>query len=67
MEDRIAELESKLAFQDHTIEQLNTVVTQQQQQIDQLLLVVEELKQRIESLREATVIPQAEEKPPPHY
>ncbi|MCP4040803.1 MAG: SlyX family protein, partial [Gammaproteobacteria bacterium] len=36
LEERIIELETKVAFQDETIELLNQTVIQQQQAIDQL-------------------------------
>ena len=36
MEERLVKLETKVAHQDHIIEELNSVVTEQQQEIDQL-------------------------------
>jgi len=33
---RVVELESRLAFQDHTVEELNGVVIEQQNQLDRL-------------------------------
>ncbi len=33
---RIVELETRLAFQEHTIEELNKVITGQQRQLDEL-------------------------------
>ena len=39
MEDRIEDLETRLAFQEHMLEQLNQAVTSQQRQLDDLLLV----------------------------
>ena len=36
MEERLTELETKLMFQDQTIEELNQVVYDQQQQLDKL-------------------------------
>ena len=36
MEARLIELETRLAFQEKTIEELNEVVTRQQEQIDRL-------------------------------
>ena len=67
MKERIAELESQVAFQDNTIQALNEVVTSQQQQLDILKSEIKELQGRIDSLSESLVIPQSEEKPPPHY
>ena len=36
LEERIVELETRQAFQEHTIEELNGVIISQQQQIDRL-------------------------------
>lgn len=36
MEERLIELETRLAFQEKTLEELNEVVVHQQQQIDRL-------------------------------
>jgi SlyX protein len=36
LEARIVELETKLAFQDHLLEELNEVIVGQQQQLDRL-------------------------------
>ena len=36
LNDRIVELESRLAFQDDTIEKLNEVIVEQQKQLDRL-------------------------------
>ena len=51
MEDRLVVLETKVSYQDHTIEELNAVVTKQQEQIDQLkaqiLLIIEHLKANV--------------------
>ena len=69
MEQRIVELESKLAFQDHTVEQLNQVVIAQQREIDQLHKEVERLKQQFKTLAEQASQSHNfdDEPPPPHY
>ncbi len=50
---RIIELETRLAFQDHTVEELDGVIISQQQQLDllaaDLALVKKQLKQLIGS------------------
>ena len=64
-EGRIAELESRLAFQDETIETLNQTITAQWIEIDRLTRQVAELKER---LREAeSNAPAPANEPPPHY
>lgn len=47
MEDRITELEVKLAFAEDLLETLNTTVYRQQERIDQLERVVRELRQLV--------------------
>ena len=67
MEDRIVDLESKLAFQDETINELNDVITNQQRQLDVLREEIRLLNLRIVSLAESSVNPDEKEPPPPHY
>ena len=64
-EDRLIEIETKLAYQDDLVSQLNDVVTDQQSQITKLELLCESLVGRIKSLSEAADQPQDER--PPHY
>ncbi len=64
---RIAELESRLAHQEHTIGQLNDVVVEQQRQLDKLEASMNRLVERLQSGDD----PGAEGNPldelPPHY
>jgi SlyX protein len=63
--ERIDVLETRLTFQDETIETLNKTITAQWQQIDALTRQVEALNDR---LREAEAnAPAAANEPPPHY
>jgi SlyX protein len=63
--DRIDILESRLAFQDHTIETLNKTVTEQWAKIDAL---TRQLVALGEQLREAeSQMPGLANEPPPHY
>jgi SlyX protein len=63
--DRIDTLESRLAFQDHTIETLNKTVTEQWAKIDAL---TRQLVALGEQLREAeSQMPGLASEPPPHY
>jgi SlyX protein len=65
LSDRIDALETRLTFQDETIETLNKAITAQWQQIDALTRQVANLGER---LREAeTHMPEAANEPPPHY
>jgi len=65
---RLIEIETKLAFQEDTIQALNTVVCQQQKQIDQLEATLRLLIDRFRQLSAdpPPAGPPADEKPP-HY
>jgi len=67
-EQRIIELETKLAYQEHTLNELNDVVSNQQQQIGKLEQLLTTLGSRLEALADAVPsgAPAAAEKPP-HY
>lgn len=67
MENKIIELQSKLAFQDETISELNDVITDQQNQLDQLREEIRLLGLRIVSVAEASNVSDEKEPPPPHY
>lgn len=67
MENKIIDLESKLAFQDEAIHELNEVITDQQNQLDQLREQIRILELRIANVTQASVLPAGKEPPPPHY
>ena len=67
MENKIIDLQSKLAFQDETINELNEVITDQQNQLDQLREDIRLLNLRIVSVAEASNVSEEKEAPPPHY
>ena len=67
MDERIVELETRLAFQDSTLQELNVVLTEQQQQIDGLRDQINQLLQRIDEMSQPTSLNPADEPPPPHY
>lgn len=67
MSDRIAELESQIAFQDNTISELNDIVTRQQKQIDNLTESMHLLVSQIQQLNDMVGAPEGDEPPPPHY
>lgn len=67
MENRLIELESRLAFQEHTLQELNAVVARQQQEILQLQREMEALRAQLRALAASPVASRAAEPPPPHY
>lgn len=67
MENKIIDLQSKLAFQDETINELNVVITDQQNQLDQLREEIRLLNLRMASVTEASNVSEEKEAPPPHY
>jgi SlyX protein len=67
MNERLAELEMRVTFQDKTIQELNEVVTRQQHQFDRMAKELETLKAQLTILAPSLVASKAEETPPPHY
>lgn len=66
LEMRITELETRLAFQDDTIQALNDELVAQQRLIERLQLQVEALAKRQQELLDE-LGPAEDETPPPHY
>jgi SlyX protein len=67
VEDRLIDLETRIGFQEHTIEQLNQVIVDQQKQLDRLALRLEQTEERMKSLQSSNIALPHEEAPPPHY
>ena len=65
-EQRVTELESRLAFQDDTIQTLNDVLVTQQRELERLQLQVAALARRQEEIG-GQLDSAEEEAPPPHY
>jgi SlyX protein len=65
LSERIDVLETRLTFQDETIETLNQTITAQWQQIDALTRQLAALSERLQEA-EANA-PAATNEPPPHY
>lgn len=67
MENRLIELETRLAFQDDAWQALNTVVVRQSQEIAALAREIEALKAQLRAMATASEASHAAEPPPPHY
>ena len=63
--NRIEELESKIAFQEDSLQQLDKALSQQQQQIFDLKEQLRYLNERIKEVESPSGSPQ--DAPPPHY
>lgn len=66
MNDRFTDLETRIAFFEDTLEQLNQVVTRQSQQIGTLEVQNKNLMQRVRDLSEMNS-PEILNEAPPHY
>lgn len=67
MTDDLIELQTQLAFQEHTIAELNGVLTDQQKQIDILRLEIKLLKEKFGTLEEKIDAGPPQDERPPHY
>ncbi len=65
LSDRIDALETRLTFQDETIETLNKTITAQWQQIDALTRQIANLNERLQEAESHA--PGITNEPPPHY
>lgn len=65
--DRFVDIESKLAHQEHTIAELNDVVTKHQETLMQLERLYASLTERMASLAEAAPGGSTADERPPHY
>jgi SlyX protein len=66
LEQRITDLEARLAFQDDTIQTLNDVLVSQQRMVERLQAQVALLARRQEDLQSRVGV-EEDEAPPPHY
>jgi SlyX protein len=66
VDNQLIDLQSRLAFQEHAIQELSEVLAGQQRQIEVLQGTVEELNRRLHELSAGAPDASAAE-PPPHY
>ena len=67
LQNQVVDLETKVAFQDDTIEQLNEALSNQQLTMDQLSFKVDHMMDKMKSIEPSNIAKPEEETPPPHY
>jgi SlyX protein len=67
MNERMIDLESRVAFQEQAIHTLSETLIEQQRTIDSLSRTVDALKQRLQALEPSPLQTGETEPPPPHY
>lgn len=65
--DRVNELETRVAFQENTISELNDVVSAQERRITRLERDLSALMEQIKIIAPSLIASASEETPPPHY
>jgi SlyX protein len=64
---RLETLETRIAYQDEVIEDLNKTVTAQWKEIDRLARELAVLAERVAQAEQGAGVDPSEEPPPPHY
>ena len=67
MEERLTDIEVKLAHVEQAFNELSDVLYRQQQQVDRLELSLEALRQQLESNQDGASAGAPEDEKPPHY
>lgn len=67
LEQRVEELETKQAFQDMTIEELNQQVVKLNDLVADQQQIIQHLIGKLKAIEPSNMASQADETPPPHY
>lgn len=67
LSQRLTELETKVAFQDITIEELNQALIHQQFALEKVQTQLRQLAEKLRGMQPSNLASAAEETPPPHY
>jgi SlyX protein len=66
-DDRIIELESRLAYQEYVIQELSDLVYAQQKQIQKLESTLQKMSSQIREMLDYQSSNEIPDEPPPHY
>ena len=67
MQADIEQLQTKIAFQEVTIDTLNKALADQQLQIDKLVFQMQHVIDKVKQIQPSNIASASEETPPPHY
>ncbi|AUC89985.1 SlyX protein [Alteromonas hispanica] len=65
--ESIEELQTKVAFQEYTIDSLNDALSSQQKQMDDISFKLRHVVDRVKSIEPSNMAKESEETPPPHF
>ena len=66
-EEQLIDLQSRLAFQEDIIDEVNNTLGLQANEITELQQEIKELKRQLRALTPSNIASESEETPPPHY
>lgn len=66
-EDRLVDLETRLAYQDQLVETLNNLVYEQDKRVQKLEMICKRLSRNINEMAENSTGADDDDQPPPHY
>ena len=67
LEQRVTEVETRLAFQETTLQELNAALTDQQKQLSHLQGLLKKITEQLTEIMSRNQANTATEPPPPHY